>query len=213
MSRCYRVILDITNVPETKVDPVLESIEEEWEWDEDGYEQVTDGKADIHRQGVSYLGGGTSEEEFAKSLALSIWRANEGYCHIDVAAFSLDDPSYSHCFDEEEWRQSEEEHQAEHWLAEHEKRVREPGEVWRSFWMCHGDYEAWTEVRLNDGESWHYEVRRVTRGKDKDQWNAYEGSSHKKERQHLGLHTDRDAAQRACGEHWTARLREKGLAP
>lgn len=114
MSRCYRMILDITDVREAKVDLILEAIEEHWVWDEDGYEQLTDGKADIHRQGVSYLGGGRSEEEFARSLALSIWQANEGFCDISVAVFSLDDPTYGYSFSEEHWREAREGRWADH---------------------------------------------------------------------------------------------------
>ena len=54
--------------------------------------------------GESSLGGGTSEEEFAESLAHAIWKANAGFCSIRVIATYLEDLPYEdYDFEEDEY--------------------------------------------------------------------------------------------------------------
>ena len=109
MSRCYRMVLNIENVAEEKIDPILEAIDQEEDWDHDNPE-VTVGYTDIHLEGIVYINNSTSEKDYARSLAQTIWQANACFCPVDVAAFSLDDPPSSwHSFDEEDWQQIKEE--------------------------------------------------------------------------------------------------------
>jgi hypothetical protein len=66
-------------------------------------------------------------------------------------------------------------------------------------WFYHGNYEASTSVTIGP-DRWRYTVRRVTRGKDRDKWNAFaEDASGYVES--LGSYPDQKAAKDRCVAH------------
>jgi hypothetical protein len=90
------MILRVYGIAEGKSDPILEAIDALWEWD---VPYTEDGA--LHAEGVDYLCGSVSEEEFARHLARAIWEANEGFCDVSVLPVYLDEPKYT--FNETDW--------------------------------------------------------------------------------------------------------------
>ena len=52
------------------------------------------------------MGGGESEEEFAARVTHAVWKANGGYCEVEVTATYLEELPYTtHELDEDDYAQ------------------------------------------------------------------------------------------------------------
>ena len=105
MSRSYLMAVTITNYDFDKLLSVEEAAEGEWEFDF-WNRNITNGmpKAihQTHAEAEGCLGGGETEEEFAKRLSVAIMKANGAPCKVRVVATCLDDlPCNVHELNEE----------------------------------------------------------------------------------------------------------------
>jgi hypothetical protein len=99
----------ITNYDFTKRLAIESAAEEEWDFG-DWNRLITDRpkpRHQTHAEGEGCLGGGETEEEFAKRLSVAIIKANGAPCHVRVVATCLDDlPCNVHeCKEESLWEE------------------------------------------------------------------------------------------------------------
>ena len=68
----------------------------EWpfEADEFSVETGTNNTRVLTAKAFGTLCGGESDEEFTDRLAMAIWKANQGYCEVEVQALYLEDLPY-----------------------------------------------------------------------------------------------------------------------
>ena len=103
MSRMYNMFVRIKGINPDKREQVEEAAEQEWHafgddwWFDKDTKMLTSG-------GDSTLCGGEEESEFTQRLAHAIWKANEGFCEIEVNATYLEDlPFETHNADEDDY--------------------------------------------------------------------------------------------------------------
>ena len=108
MSRYYEMSVVVDYSKERQAE-IAKAAEEEWA----GLEELAD-NAQLHSTkgwvmeayAEGSLCGGEQEEDFAKSLAKSIWQANEGFCNVEVRATYLEDLPYEvHSFGQEQYEE------------------------------------------------------------------------------------------------------------
>ena len=81
MSRYYNMQIRVHDFKPDKAQEIRNAVEEEWDvgdWHE--------GDASMEAGGDGSLCGGTSEDEFARHIAETVWDANDGYCEVEVTA-------------------------------------------------------------------------------------------------------------------------------
>lgn len=102
MSRYYTMGVSVTGVNPKKFADIKEACKEEWDYeDSDFYE----GPDFIEASSSSNLGGGESEEEFTDRLAKAVWKANAGFCVVEVRATYLEDlPCETHVRNKQQYR-------------------------------------------------------------------------------------------------------------
>ena len=107
MSRLYSMSIKIMDYDDSKTRAIFDAIKHEWEIDHEYCHGVSTDEEEprfLSASGESYLCGGESEEEFADRIALAIWKANGGCCHIEVIATFLEELPYEiHTRDEEDY--------------------------------------------------------------------------------------------------------------
>jgi hypothetical protein len=89
--------LKITGHDENKADAIFTALKKEWDFQDEFLNDITapeDEPRFLSAYGESYLGGGESEEQFTDRIALAVWKANGGYCHIEVIATYLEELPY-----------------------------------------------------------------------------------------------------------------------
>ncbi len=120
MSRLYSMGITIKDFDIDKSEEIISSIIKEWNIQHKSFDPSrcdcdaasqrlplqfkTDGSlrcfvspkpsATIFTYGEGYLCGGETEEQFVDRLAISVWKANNNYCHVEVEATYLDDLPY-----------------------------------------------------------------------------------------------------------------------
>jgi hypothetical protein len=101
MSRLYSMQIMVHNFNTEKEEKIEEAVREIWNVD-DSWKDPDD--SGITFYGESNLCGGESEEEFSERMAKKVWKANEGYCEVNINATYLEELPYeSYGFDEEEY--------------------------------------------------------------------------------------------------------------
>jgi len=106
MSRFYGMSIKITEHDKNKVSDILSAIKKEWEVRDECCCNPTDEDCQnfLSAYGESFLSGGESEEEFTDRIALAVWKANGGYCHIQVDATYLESLPYeTHLRDDDDY--------------------------------------------------------------------------------------------------------------
>jgi hypothetical protein len=107
MSRLYRISIIVTEYDENQVEAIFDAITQEWDIDHHYCHPASTAEAGprfLCASGDSYLCGGESEEDFADRVALGVWQAIGGYCHIKVDATYLDDlPCETHIRDDDDY--------------------------------------------------------------------------------------------------------------
>jgi hypothetical protein len=99
MSRYYEMSVEIRGYNNSYKTNIVSAAEEEWNFD-NWYEHENY----LNASGQSNLCGGEGEDEFATRLAKAIWKANGGFCNVEIIATYLEDLPYeNYTFDEDEY--------------------------------------------------------------------------------------------------------------
>jgi len=102
MSRYYEMDLCVRRAKPDRVDAIQDAAAEEWSFEDWHVVEYPDNPASFGSSGRDNLCGGEGEEEFAERLAKAIWKANGGYCVVEVRATYLEQVPYeTYSFDEE----------------------------------------------------------------------------------------------------------------
>ena len=105
MSIAYRMDVSITEFHTERVDQIVAAAGTEWQFGPLWLERDEEDRPQkILLDGESVLAGGETEEEFCRRLSSAIWKANGGYCVVDINATCLEDLPYTnHCLDQDEY--------------------------------------------------------------------------------------------------------------
>lgn len=106
MSRYYQMNVRISKYDASKKDAITAAADEEWDWE--GWDQYHNHRTrvrNLYASGSDDLCGGETEEEFTRRLSLTVWKANGGFCIVEVHAISLEAlPSNAHELTEEDYK-------------------------------------------------------------------------------------------------------------
>ena len=109
MSRFYGMSIKITGHDDKQAHAIFTAIKKEWDFQDEFLNDITAQENEprfLSAYGESYLGGGESEEQFTDRVALAVWKANGGYCHIQVEAIYLEELPYEiHTRDDDDYYQ------------------------------------------------------------------------------------------------------------
>ncbi len=102
MSRHYEMDLCVRRAKPDRVDAIKEAAAEQWSFEDWHAVDDPDNPSSFGSTGRDNLCGGEGEEEFAERLVRAIWKANGGYCEVEVKATYLEALPYEvYSFDEE----------------------------------------------------------------------------------------------------------------
>jgi hypothetical protein len=91
--------LTVTGFEKPKSKAIIRAAKKEWPFD--NINELGD-EPHIECCGDGYLGGGETEDEFAKRMAQAVFKANGKPCKVHVEATYLDDPPHEdYDFDED----------------------------------------------------------------------------------------------------------------
>jgi len=144
MSRFYRVQVDVYDYDPAKAAQIRQEAERQWPFEADDwtftsadYEyqptEVFRGKpaTGMHNAAEGNLGSAETENHFAERLSMAIWRANGGYCRVELDAnyipsspdttLSLNKADYERLTLEKEARRACTEEQREAFATQKEK--------------------------------------------------------------------------------------------
>ena len=116
MSRWYEMNVRIVGFDTSKEHDIQDAAGEEWNFDDYNWHTHKPEKGPITMSGggQSSLCGGESEDEFSKRFIEAVWKANKGYCVVEVNATYLEDlPSEFYTFDEDDYQRFIEEEEQE----------------------------------------------------------------------------------------------------
>lgn len=110
MSRAYEMTVEIEDYKARNLPKVVRACRREWDFAPDDFiREKTDplkrrfDKVIATAQGS--LCGGEEEHEFANRLVRAVWKANGGYCYVEVHATFLENLPYeSYTFDEDDFK-------------------------------------------------------------------------------------------------------------
>jgi len=95
MSRFYEMTICITDFDKKHRIEIEAAAENEWEFMDWFFQEKTE-PCSLAVSGRDNLTGGESEEEFSQRLTEAIWKANKGFCRVEVGAVFLDDLPCEH---------------------------------------------------------------------------------------------------------------------
>ncbi len=106
MSRSYEMTVKIRGANPDRVEAVKKAAESEWAFDVWYPLDHPDDPRNFAADGSGNLCAGEIEEEFAERLTRAVWKANGGYCEVEVRALCLDNLPYeSYVLDEGEYEE------------------------------------------------------------------------------------------------------------
>lgn len=102
MSQEYRCNVSIENFRSERTEEIVKAIKDFWCFTEvDTYAQGTEFNT-ITSEAEGNMRG--PEKDFARDLAIEIWKANQDKCEVSVFLLCLEDLPYeSFCFDEDDY--------------------------------------------------------------------------------------------------------------
>ena len=109
MSRLYEMSVSIKDYKAGRLKQITRACCEEWDFDPDDFirERTDPLKRRYDRLIATAQGdlcGGEQEHEFAKRLAMAIWKANGGFCLVEVRAVCLEELPYErYTYDEDDF--------------------------------------------------------------------------------------------------------------
>lgn len=101
------MIVRITAFESSRQKSIEKACCEEWPFDPDGFsvDKNGDNVPVLTARAADRLCGGETEEEFTDRLAVAIWKANQGYCEVEVLAFYLEELPYEqHVREEDDYK-------------------------------------------------------------------------------------------------------------
>jgi hypothetical protein len=103
VSQLYRCAVNVTGCNNLKMaKAVKKAIEEFWCFEDPSVYESSTSNYWIDATGEGNLGG--EVKEFAKELAINIWKANQGPCEVSVDTIYMEDlPTDSFVFDESKY--------------------------------------------------------------------------------------------------------------
>lgn len=109
MSRFYEVTVEIKDYEARQLTKIVRACCEEWNFTPDDF--IRERTDPLKRRydkviatGRDHLCLGEPEREFADRLARVIWKANGGFCHVDVHTTCLEDLPYeTQTYDEDDY--------------------------------------------------------------------------------------------------------------
>jgi hypothetical protein len=107
MSRQYDMLVEITEFNPYRQKQVKEACCKEWTFDleELSFKRGANRARILTGKAMGTLCGGESEDEFVDRLAKAIWKANKGYCEIEVHSLYLESLPYDdHCRDDDDYK-------------------------------------------------------------------------------------------------------------
>ena len=110
MSRAYEMTVEIKDYKGKRLKQIERACRKEWNFAPDDFiRERTDplkrryDKVIATAQGN--LCGGEQEQEFAKRLTMAIWKANGGFCLVEVRSVYLEELPYeSYSYDEDDFK-------------------------------------------------------------------------------------------------------------
>ena len=104
MSRYYSMRLRIEGFDSNRTTAIKDAASYEWHFDDDDWEEPANLGNYLECAADDCLCGGESEEEFVDRLSLAVWKANRGFCIVEVTAIFLEAiPSESHSRDQKDY--------------------------------------------------------------------------------------------------------------
>lgn len=109
MSRSYEMTVEIKDYKAKRLKRIIRACREEWSFAPDDFtRERTEPTAKRYDKIIATaegnLCGGETEREFADRLARAIWKANDGFCQVDIHAVYMDDPPHeTYAFDKDNY--------------------------------------------------------------------------------------------------------------
>ena len=104
MSREFEMLVRITGFESSRQKNIEKACCSEWPFEAENFSTET-GANDtriLTTRAMDSLYAGESEEEFTDRLAMAIWKANQGYCEVEVQALYLEELPYEQHVREED---------------------------------------------------------------------------------------------------------------
>ena len=83
--------VNITNYNSENLQAIKNAWESEWAGEDQSKYNIDKDNHCLQFTAEGFLYGGEAEDEFADRLAVAIWKANKGYCKLDISAIYLED--------------------------------------------------------------------------------------------------------------------------
>jgi len=119
VSRAYEMTVEIKDYRARNLPKIIRACCDEWDFEPDDFtRQRTDPLKRRYDTVIATaqgnLCGGEQEHEFAKRLAMAVWKANGGFCLVEVRAVYLEELPYeTYTYDEDDFKASGGEHETE----------------------------------------------------------------------------------------------------
>jgi hypothetical protein len=106
MSRSYEVTVGIERHDVERKDDIVQACCDNWDFEPQEFDDLgfPGDNPKLTATAEGQLCGGEAETEFADRLTTAIWKANRGYCYVEVRATCLEDlPFEDYCYDEDRY--------------------------------------------------------------------------------------------------------------
>jgi hypothetical protein len=104
MSRYYSMRLCIEGFDANRSTEIKAAASYQWDFHDDHWEERTNSRNYLECESDGCLCGGETDDEFVDRLSLAVWKANRGFCIIEVTAIYLDAiPSEFHSRDQKDY--------------------------------------------------------------------------------------------------------------
>jgi hypothetical protein len=94
MSRYYEMHVRIEGFDQDRLDEIEGACNDAWAFEEEPWCEHSDSDGEeiiaVELKGKDHLGGGEDDDEFALRLTQDIWRANRGFCRVEVTSYFLE---------------------------------------------------------------------------------------------------------------------------
>jgi hypothetical protein len=110
VSRAYEMTVEIKDYKARNLPKIIRACCEEWDFEADDFtRQRTDPLKrrydSVTATAQGNLCGGEQEQEFAQRLTLTIWKANGGFCPVEVRSVYLEELPYeTYMYDEDDFK-------------------------------------------------------------------------------------------------------------
>lgn len=100
MARFYDMVIEISGIKKERKKRIQKAVEEKWTIDSCDFR-----RRNAFFSGQGNLSGGESEDEFAERMARTVWKANGGYCEVNIKATYLEEiPFQTYSFGKKDYK-------------------------------------------------------------------------------------------------------------